>query len=226
VSHNIHLNGNYTLNYANSNTAGANSFLSNPFDIDQDYGRAAYDIRHRLNLSSRIDLPFGFYSDLFLLITSGQPFNITIGRDLNGDTIFNDRPGFASNLARPSVMITQFGAFDTRPIPGETIIPPNIGNGPIQETLNLRLAKAFSLGNKEVSASSNKSGNIYKDAWRPLYAIRFEAIANNVFNHPNLSAPIGNLNSPLFGKSTGLAGSPFSSTASSRQLFMRVVFRF
>jgi len=224
---NVRLNGTYVLNYANSNTAGATSFLSNQFNIEQDYGRAAFDVRHQLNLGGHIDLPFGFYSDSFLLMSSGQPFNILISRDINGDSIFNDRPTFATDLSRPSVVQTRFGAFDTAPIPGQKIIPPNFGVGPNRVTFNVRLAKAFSLGNKEVSASTNsKSGNIYKNAWQPLYAIRFEVIANNVFNHPNLSTPTGNLSSPLFDKATGLAGSPYSSTAASRQVYLRAVFRF
>ncbi len=36
-----------------------------------------------------------------LLLSSGQPLNVTTGRDDNGDTIFNDRPaGFARNSER------------------------------------------------------------------------------------------------------------------------------
>ena len=38
------------------------------------------------------------------MATSGRPFNITVGRDLNGDTLFTDRPAFASDLSRGSVV--------------------------------------------------------------------------------------------------------------------------
>ena len=31
-----------------------------------------------------------------MIFNSGLPFNITIGRDLNGDLLFTDRPSFAS----------------------------------------------------------------------------------------------------------------------------------
>ena len=44
----LSLFGYYTLNYANSDTSGAGSFPSIPGDLQEDYGRASYDIRHRL----------------------------------------------------------------------------------------------------------------------------------------------------------------------------------
>ncbi len=223
------LTANYTLNFAKSNTAGANSFPSNQFDIDQDYGRANYDVRHQLNFGGQIDLPFGFYTNPLLLISSGQPYNVTVGRDLNGDSIFNDRPAFATDLSRPSVVKTRLGAFDTSPLPGQTLILSNLATGPAKLTLNLRLAKAFALGSKEIKgpdSSKSNPGSIYKNAWQPLYAIRFELIVNNIFNHLNLATPIGNLSSPFFGKSIALAGSPFSTTAASRQIILRTVFRF
>jgi Carboxypeptidase regulatory-like domain len=224
------LNGSYTLSFANSNTAGANSFPSNQFDINQDYGRASYDVRHQLNFGGQVDLPLGFYINPFLLFSSGQPFNISLGRDLNGDSIFNDRPAFATDLSRSSVVKTRYGVFDTAPLPGQRIIPPNLATGPARFTINLRLVKAFALGKKEISspdtADNKKHESIYKNAWRPLYAIRFELIANNAFNLLNLATPVGNLSSPFFGSSISLAGGPFSTTAAKRQIILRTVFRF
>jgi len=226
------LSGNYTLNFANSNTAGANSFPSNQFNIDQDYGRANFDVRHQFNFGGQIDLPFGFYTNPLLLISSGQPYNVTVGRDLNGDSIFNDRPAFATDLSRPTVVKTRLGAFDTAPLPGQSVIRSNLATGPAKFTLNIRLAKAFALGSNEIknpdisSSTHGKTSSIYRNAWQPMYAIRFELIVNNVFNHTNLATPIGNLSSPFFGKSIALAGSPFSTTAASRQIILRTVFRF
>src|SRR5260370_32540992 len=42
----LSLFGYYTLNYANSDTSGASSIPSNPFDLQQDYGRPSFDIRN------------------------------------------------------------------------------------------------------------------------------------------------------------------------------------
>jgi hypothetical protein len=141
--------GFYSLSYANSNTSGAGSFASNPaLGISGDYGRAPFDVRNRFLLGGTISLPQGFRVSPFLLANSGAPFNIISGTDLNGDSIFNDRPAFATDLSRPSVVQTNFGAFDTVPIPGQTLVPINFGTSQAQFTLNMRLAKTFGIGPK------------------------------------------------------------------------------
>ena len=48
----VSLFGFYTLSYADSNTAGGGSFPMNQYDLDEDYGRAAYDVRNRLFLGA------------------------------------------------------------------------------------------------------------------------------------------------------------------------------
>jgi hypothetical protein len=231
----IQLNGGYTLGYAASNTGGAASFPSNPFDLNEDYGRASFDFRHRLNLGGRMELPLGLILNGLLIARSGQPFDIILGQDLNGDSIFNDRPSFATSLSSPkNVVKTRFGVFDTAPRAGQPAIPINLGMGPVNFVLNLRLMKAFAIGNTEISSGggggratgAGKPASIYRNAWKPLYTIRFEAFANNVLNHANLGIPIGSLNSPLFGTSIGLAGSPYSQTSATRQIVLRTVFSF
>jgi len=145
----------YMFSHANSDTGGANSFASDPTKgIAADYGRAAFDVHHRLFLGGTWALPHGFRVSPFMVFNSGAPFNITTGTDLNGDSIFNDRPAFATDLSRPSVVQTSFGAFDTSPIPGQTIIPANFGGSPSQFTLNLRLGKTIGIGPKLEAANS------------------------------------------------------------------------
>src|SRR5258708_1763861 len=123
--------GVYVFSHANSTTSGAGSFSSNPaVGIAGDYGRAGFDVRNRVFLGGTVSLPHGFRISPLLVANSGAPFNVTIGRDLNGDSIFNDRPAFATDLSRPSVVQTSLGAFDTAPIPGQTIIPINFANSP------------------------------------------------------------------------------------------------
>jgi hypothetical protein len=147
--------GFYTLSYANSDTNGAGSFPSNPaLGITADYGRASYDVRNRLFLGGTVALPHGFRVSPFLVANSGSPFNITTGSDLNGDFQFNDRPAFATDLSRSSVVRTSLGAFDTVPIAGQTIVPMNFGEGPSQFTLNLRLSKSIGIGPR-IESSNN-----------------------------------------------------------------------
>ena len=74
--------------------------------------------------------PGGINLNMFFIGNSGNPFNITTGRDTNGDTFFSERPAFATDLNEPGVVVTPLGAFDPTPSPGQTIIPRNFGRGP------------------------------------------------------------------------------------------------
>jgi hypothetical protein len=91
------------------NTDGTGTFPANQFDLRQEYGRAATDIRHRFVLG-RV-----FHGSARLCaqpVRGGKvrgPFNITTGRDTYNDSLFNERP--VSPYA-PSALITSLGAFD------------------------------------------------------------------------------------------------------------------
>ena len=102
----VQLFGFYTLNYANSNTSGVSSFPSNSYNISQDYGRASFDTRHRLFFGGTIALPYAFRLSPFMIASSGSPFNITSANDLNGDSVFNDRPGFVSTATCATTTIS------------------------------------------------------------------------------------------------------------------------
>jgi hypothetical protein len=146
----------YMFSHANGDTAGATSFASDPSrGVAADYGRASFDVRHRLFFGGTVALPHGFRVSPFMVANSGAPFNIIIGRDINSDSIFNDRPAFATDLSRPSVVQTDFGAFDTSPIAGQTIIPSNFGTSPAQFTLNMRLSKTIGIGPKIEATNNN-----------------------------------------------------------------------
>jgi hypothetical protein len=145
----------YMFSHANSNTAGATSFASDPAKgISADYGRAVFDVRHRLFFGGTVSLPRGFRVSPFMVANSGAPFNIITGTDLNGDSIFNDRPAFASGTG-PGIVDTGFGTFNTSPTPGQAIIPSNFGSSPAQFTLNMRLSKTIGLGPKLEAANTN-----------------------------------------------------------------------
>src|SRR5205085_3731157 len=96
LSRKVTLFATYTLNKANSDTDGAGSFPINQYDTSTEYGPSSQDIRHRLFIGGTISaLPWGIRLNPLVTINSGRPFNITTGRDLNGDTLFTDRPAFA-----------------------------------------------------------------------------------------------------------------------------------
>ncbi len=151
VSPKLTLFGFYALGRARSDTDGAASFPANSWDLASEWGRAAFDVRHRVFLGGSITAPFGLRLSPFLTASSGAPFNITLGRDLNGDSIYNDRPAFATDLSRASVVYTRWGVFDTDPLPGQTVIPRNWGSGPGQFSLNLRMSRTFGFGGERKS---------------------------------------------------------------------------
>ncbi len=154
--------GYYVLSYANSNTGGASSFASNPLlGISADYGRAPFDVRNRVFLGGTVSLPHGFRVSPLLVANGGAPFNITTGGDVNGDSIFNDRPALASvapgaaaascAAATPSAPVctpTGFAALNLFPGANVPRIPINFGNSPGQFTLNMRLSKTIGIGPK------------------------------------------------------------------------------
>lgn len=160
VGSRVQLFGYYTLNYAHSDTGGITTFPSNSWNISQDWGRGAFDIRHRLFLGGSIGLPYLFRLSPFMVVSSGTPFNIESPIDLNGDSAYNDRPGFISNATcgtttvsgvNNSVYCTPLGTFDARPdlaTTPERILPINYATGPNHFVMNLRLSKTFGFGVK------------------------------------------------------------------------------
>jgi hypothetical protein len=148
-SKNISLNANYTFSKINSDSDGAGTFPANSYNLNGEYGRASNDIRHRFSLFGNVRAPWGLSLNPFLIVSSGAPFNITIGRDLNGDALFTDRPAFATDPTRPGVVVTRFGTFDPNPVAGAQIIPRNFGQGPGAVTANLRVSKTWSFGGEK-----------------------------------------------------------------------------
>ncbi|MGE0406639.1 MAG: TonB-dependent receptor, partial [Candidatus Korobacteraceae bacterium] len=141
--------GFYSLGKASSDTDSAGTFPASPYDISSEFGRAGFDVRHRGTIGGSLRVPGDVSLNPFVTMNSGSPFNIVIGRDVNGDSLFTDRPAFATDLSRPSVMHTAYGVFDTDPIPGQTFIPRNWGEGPGQFMVNMRVSKTFNFGARE-----------------------------------------------------------------------------
>jgi hypothetical protein len=137
--------GFYMVNFAKADTSGATYFPSNQFNPGADYGRSSFDVRNRFLMGGNIQAPYGVSFSPMMVVESGQPFNIVIGQDLNGDNQFNDRPAFATS-ASTNVLETPYGAFDLSPSASQTRIPFNYGTGPSQFSMNLRMSKTFGIG--------------------------------------------------------------------------------
>jgi len=255
----VTLFGFYTFNNVHSNTGGVSTsspggaFPSDQYNIDADYGRASYDIRHRLFFGGSISAPYGFRVSPFMLASSGAPYNVTLGYDLNGDSITNDRPSFSGGCSQP--LNPCF--YNFAPGPNDPRVPVNYLTGPAQFTLNVRLSKTFGFG-RETGGKGTAQGQggppgggghdhgggpggggggfgrgpggmgaiFGPGATNRRYNLTFSVNARNVLNHVNLAAPIGTLSSPFFGQSIAIAGGPFSSQAANRKIELQASFSF
>ncbi len=155
----VSLFGFYLVNFAKADTSGATYFPSNSFDPGSDYGRANFDVRNRFLLGGNLQALYGVSFSPMLVVDSGQPFNITVGQDLNGDNQFNDRPAFATSSSTDTVQ-TKYGTFDLDPAWNQTRIPYNYGNGPGQLSMNLRVSKSFGIGPKVTAGTGASSGGM------------------------------------------------------------------
>ena len=158
---NFSLTGYYVMAKANSDADGTGSYPADPYDMSGEYGRAGGDVRHRFFISGTIRAPWGVSLNPFISLNTGRPFNITIGRDLNGDTRFTERPSFAPEGTACSLIIrcTPFGNFNTNPAVGEVRIPRNFGEGPGSVSVNMRVSKTWSFGREGGSANANNQQN-------------------------------------------------------------------
>jgi hypothetical protein len=227
------LNFYYVLSFTDSTP---NGFVSNAYNISQDYGRAPFDVRQRALIIGTIKLPYGFSLAPFLMVNSGTPFNVTLGTDLIGSSLFNQRPSFASSLSNPAnVVMTKYGAFDTVPVAGETLVPINYLTGPGMFQVNLQLTKTFTFGPKPPEAGGPSVP--FPPAGSPppqgpvaaggRYSFAVSVNARNIFNNVNLSTPVGNITSPLFGESESLAGNgPGGTAVANRQVYLQGTFSF
>ena len=174
----VSLFGFYTLGYASGNVSSGGgggfgsgltssaSFLSNSYDPTADYGRAAFDVRHRAFIGGSIEVPYGFRLSPFIIINSGSPYNITTGTDLNGDSIFNDRPVLVSTATCPSLPVapptgtvycTPLGTFNAAPpTAGQKVLPVNYETGPNSATVNLRVSKTIGFGKEKKGAGGTQ----------------------------------------------------------------------
>lgn len=231
----LQLQGYYVYGQAHSN---ANGFPMNQYNDNADWGRAIYDARNRAFLGGNVGLPFKWVIAPFVTMSSGLPFNITTGNAFAGDGIFNARPSFATNasIAR-NVFATPWGVFNSQPLPGETIIPFDFGDGPAQFTVNFRLSRTWGWG--EATAGNGfrggggggfgggrggrggGAGGGFSNAGRGFggfgdaggtghkYQLTFLINVRNAFNHVNYGQPNGVLTSPFFGQSTTLSSGGF-----------------
>ena len=162
----------YTYNSAKGDTSGAGYTPSVPGDPGFDYGRASFDIHNRFLILGNFQAPWKVSLSPFLSYNSGAPFNLTTGSDLTGNNQFNSRPTFALSCGQANVVATPYGCLDANPTlsatgASERIVPYNLGTGPSNWSMNLRVGKVFGFG-PEIESSGGRNGQ--RGGWRRRWA--------------------------------------------------------
>jgi len=219
-----------SIDHDESDTSGADSFPSNSYHPGADMGAYNGFASRKLFSGVRAQPGWDTAVNLFFGARSHSYFNITTGQDNNGDSLYNDRPAFATDLTRASVVKTPFGNFDTDPLPGQTIIPINYGHAPAFTFLEMEATKDIHLGPRPAAPpqpSGKVTGPQTKAQLPPRpYRLQFGIAADNVLNVVNPGPPVGVLTSPFFGKSISL-NTPFTNnTAANRAITLRAAFFF
>lgn len=218
----------YTLNRSRSDTDGAFTFPANPYNWAGEYGPAFNDIRHRVVFGGSFNTRWNIRFNPLLTFQTGAPFNITTGNDPYDTTLFNARPGIGADPSKPGLIQTPYGLLDPNPTPGEQIIGRNFGRGPFLINTNLRISKTWAFGKETAPAAPGNSP--FTNPASRRYNLTAGLSARNLLNHTNPGPIIGNITSPLFGRSNQLAGGPnsegFLENAGNRKLELQLRFAF
>ena len=162
-------------------------------------------------------------------ITTGQDRNLD--RQFNERPSF---AAANADCSAVNIRCTRFGNFNLTPLPGETIIPRNYGQAPGSFVANLRISRTFAFGtiNRGNAAAARPAaagqtsvpaaggggpqrvaaggpgpqGGGAAPPSEKRYTLNASINFQNILNRVNLGTPVGNLASPDFGESVGLAG--------------------
>jgi Carboxypeptidase regulatory-like domain len=194
----------YQLGSVRNHADNALSLPADSTNPDADWGPGMQDVRHRLFVMGNFPLVYGLRAGFNMQVSSARPYNITTGLDLNGDTVFNDRP---------------FG------------VERNAARGAAQMTADLRLTRSFNLGGllpggaegvpmgtppppppPGGAAAAMQPGvgggggdgprMVIMEGSNSRYRADFYVNIQNLFNRTNLNGFTGNQLSPFFGTAT------------------------
>jgi hypothetical protein len=164
IANRVELLSQYTWSRSYDNTSGMFYLPADSFNLAPEWGRSDFDRRHRINLAGIVQLPYGFKLGTITTVSSGIPFNITTGSDLNGDGLANDRPAGVTR---------------------------NTGNGPMYSDVDVRISKRFILG--PVREHGTKYLEVRADAFNVLNqvnAVNFIGVQSSPkFGQANAALP-------------------------------------
>jgi hypothetical protein len=183
VSKTISIFGGYLRMDFRSNADTPDLFPQSSYTDAGEWARPSWQSTNRVFVAGNARLPFGMSASLLLAAASGLPYNVTTGRDNNGDGIFNDRPEIVP-AGTPGAVPTLFGYLNPNVVDGN--LPRNAGTSPPTLTMDLNLSRRFALRKAEALSERGR-------------ALTINLRGTNVLNRLNPTAVNGVLGSPLFG---------------------------
>ncbi len=187
----IFVAANYQLSRSINETDSPFSLPADNLDLAAERGPSATDARHRFMSIANVPLVARLRMATSVRVQSPLPYNVTTGRDDNGDTVSNDRPaGVTRNSARGTAQV-DLGARLSWAIGFGTKPPAGVG-GP-----QVRIIR----GNDSDPLGSFGGA----DGLNKRYTLELYAQAYNLLNHTNALNFSGVLTSPFFGRPTSAA---------------------
>lgn len=176
---------NYTLAKATDDADGVFSLPVNSYDLRAEGAESSSDIRHNLfaGAGSRVWKRLRISTQYSL--RSPTPYTITTGRDMNGDSFFNDRP---EGVARNSERGRWQGEMQAR-LSWTWIFRKVDNDGGVPGTIVLDQSEA---AGGQIELGQSWSANFYLQA-------------NNLLNQTNYTNFSGVQTSPFFGRPTAAA---------------------
>jgi len=172
---------NYQLTFLRNNTEGAFAIPATG-DLGAEWGPAANDVRHRVNVSFNNQIVRNVLVGLNVNASTGDAYTLLTGRDDNGDGIFNDRPaGVGRNTLRATgqTNVNLFLAYQIA-FGRQATLPPGIG--------------VFGGGGAATVRTVDQSGGRYR--------VQFFIQGQNLTNESNYLGYSGTMSSPFFGRPT------------------------
>jgi hypothetical protein len=186
----LFLAANYTVGRSIDETDSPFSLPANNYDLTAERGPALGYPHHRFMSMANLPLKKRIRLGTSLRAQSALPYNITTGRDDNGDTVSNDRP---AGMRR------------------------NAGRGRAQVDLGLRVSWGVAFGGPAAPAAGPQIRIVRGDNADPLggmpgvdgqnkrYTVELYAQSYNTLNRVNALNFSGVVGSPFFGQPTSAA---------------------
>jgi hypothetical protein len=199
------INASYFYNKARNNTDGA---FAPPVtgDLSQEWGPAFGDVRNRVNFGISSSALRNLNMNASLSWATGSAYNITTGKDDNGDLIFNDRPaGYGRYAGRGDGQWTVNGNISYNMTFGKPAGSTNTAaNAAIATAVMGAMPVMMAQEGRTMVMVGGPGGGGPSAPGR--YRLSFFLRMSNLTNHANPFGYVGAMSSDLFGKPTSYQG--------------------